>query len=62
MTIKDQLELINLGTVLNDQFISKKLAEEGKIKRLLNRYSQLIDEFIKTYELPEDSVNDLLKD
>jgi len=60
MDWKEALELFHLSTVLNDYLICKRL-QEDTLKTMLKRYSELIDKFIKTYELPENSDKDSLK-
>lgn len=60
MTLKERLELITLTNVLNDTLICRRL-KSSLLDELLKRYSELLDKFLETYELPEDSVNSSLK-
>lgn len=60
MIIRNSLELFNLSIVLNDSLICKRL-DSKHLKNMIDRYIILIDEFIETYKLPENSDKDSLK-
>jgi len=60
MTIEKNLELLNLRAILNDMQIVKKLGPLT-MEDMIERYVDLTDEFVKQYELPENSANSSLK-
>ena len=61
MNLEESLELFHLSTVLDDYLICKRLPD-STLKAMLKRYSELIDKFVKPYELPENSDKNPLKD
>lgn len=60
MTIEKNLELLNLRAILNDTLIVRKLGPLT-MEDMLERYVDLTDEFVKQYELPENSANGSLQ-
>lgn len=60
MTIEKNLELLNLRAILNDMATVKKLGPLT-MEDMIERYINLTDEFIKEFELPNDSTNSSLQ-
>lgn len=60
MTAKERNEFLALKEVLNDTMICAH-ATTQTLNNMIDRYSILIDKFLQQYELPENSVNDSLK-
>lgn len=60
MTMEDKIELLLLGSVLNDSIYCKRLRPET-LGKLLIRYNILLDKFVEQYELP-NSINSPLRD
>lgn len=60
MTMEDKIELLLLGSVLDDSIYCKRLRPET-LGKLLIRYNILLDKFVEQYELP-NSIKDPLRD
>jgi hypothetical protein len=59
MSIEKNLELLNLRAILNDALVVKKLGPLT-MEDIIERYIDLTDEFVKQYELPENSAKSSL--
>lgn len=56
-------EFITLNTLLNDNLVCNRLMSNrpGTFKRMLDRYTELVDKVVEQYELP-NLAKDPLKD
>lgn len=63
MKNKEIIEFITLNTLLDDKIVCNRLLSNhpGTFKRMLDRYTDLIDKVVKQYELPNLN-KDPLKD
>lgn len=59
LTLDEKLEFNNLKLMLSDGFIIDKMGKTVQ-RNMILKYRELLDKYIKIYELPNSTVNDSL--